>query len=46
MPQVSYKATDDVEITLSATIFDGKGDNLFANLKNYNMLMFKLKYSF
>lgn len=46
IPQVSYNATDDVEITLSAAIIDGKGDNLFANLKDYNMFMFKLKYSF
>lgn len=46
MPQVSYNATDDVEITLSTTIFDGKGDNLFAKLKDYNMFMFKMKYSF
>jgi hypothetical protein len=46
MPQVSYKATDDVEITLSTVIFNGKGDNMFANLKDYNMFMFKLKYSF
>lgn len=45
-PQITYKATDDVEIILSAAIFDGKGDNLFANLKDYNMFMFKLKYSF
>lgn len=46
MPQVLYKATDDVEITLSTAIFNGKGDNLFANLKDYNMLMFKVNYSF
>lgn len=46
MPEISYKATDNAEITLSTVFFDGKGDNLFANLKNYNMLMFKLKYSF
>ena len=46
IPQITYKATDDVEITLSAAIFDGKGDNIFANLKDYNMFMFKLKYSF
>jgi len=46
MPQVSYKATDDIEITLSTAIFEGKGDNLFANLKDYNMFMFKMKYSF
>lgn len=46
MPQFSYKATDDIEITLSAAIFEGKGGNLFANLKDYNMFMFKLKYNF
>jgi hypothetical protein len=46
MPEVSYKATDNAEITISTVIFDGKGDNLFANLKDYNMVMFKLKYSF
>ena len=46
MPEIAYKATVNSEITLSTVIFDGKGDNLFANLKDYNMLMFKLKYSF
>lgn len=46
MPEISYKATDNAEITLSTVFFDGKGDNLFANLKDYNMLMFKLKYNF
>ncbi len=46
MPELSYKATDNAEIALSTVIFDGKGDNLFANLKDYNMLMLKMKYSF
>jgi len=46
LPQISYQATPNTEITLSASIFDGKGDNLFTALKDYNMLMFKLKYSF
>lgn len=46
MPEVSYKATDNAEITLSTVFFDGKGDNLFANLKDYDIFMFKLKYSF
>ena len=46
VPSVSYMATDNAEITLSAAIFDGKGDNVFANFNDYNMLMFKLKYSF
>jgi hypothetical protein len=46
MPEIAYQATDNVEITLSTVIFDGKGDNFFANLKDYNMLVFKLKYDF
>jgi len=46
IPEIGYKATDDAEIILSASIFEGKGDNLFAQLKDYNMFMFKIKYSF
>jgi hypothetical protein len=46
IPQFSYNATDDIEITLSAAVFDGKGDNLFANLKDFDMFMFKMKYCF
>ena len=39
-------ATDNVELTISAVIFDGKGNNIFANFTDYNMMMFKMKYSF
>jgi hypothetical protein len=46
MPEIAYQAIDNAEIVLSVALFDGKGDNLFANLKNYNMFMFKFKYSF
>lgn len=46
LPQVLYKATDDIGITLSAAIFEGKGQNFFAGLKDYDMLMFKIKYNF
>jgi hypothetical protein len=46
IPQVSYQATGNTEITLSATIFDGKGENLFVSLKDYDMFMFNLKYYF
>ena len=46
IPEISYMATDNAEITLSAALFNGKGDNMFASMKDYNMLMFKLKYSF
>jgi hypothetical protein len=46
MPEIAYQPTVNSEITVSTTIFDGKGDNLFSNLKDYNMFMFKMKYSF
>ena len=46
MPEIAYNPTVNSEITVSTTIFDGKGDNLFAQLKDYNMFMFKMKYSF
>jgi len=46
MPEIAYQATANAEIALSTVLFDGKGDNLFANLKDFNMFMFKFKYSF
>ena len=45
-PEPSYMATVSLEMTISTAIFDGKRDNIFANFADYNMLMFKLKYSF
>jgi len=38
--------TDNVELTISAALFNGKGDNIFANFNGYDMMMFKMKYSF
>jgi len=46
IPEISYMATDNAEIILSAALFEGKGDNIFSGLKDYNMMTFKLKYSF
>jgi hypothetical protein len=46
IPEISYMATDNAELIISAAIFDGKGDNIFSGLKDYNLMMFKLKYSF
>jgi len=45
-PELSYMATDNTEITLSTAIFNGNGDNVFAKFTDYNMFMFKVKYSF
>ena len=46
MPEIIYSATVNTEISLSAAFFDGKGDNLFGNMKDYDMFIFKLKYAF
>jgi len=46
MPNITFMATDNAEITLAATIFDGKGENMFAGLSDYNMIVLKLNYSF
>jgi hypothetical protein len=46
MPEISYQATDNIEMTLSAAVIDGKGGGIFGNLNDFDMLMFKLKYSF
>ncbi|MCK9612708.1 MAG: hypothetical protein M0R16_07375 [Bacteroidales bacterium] len=46
MPQISYKPVDDAEIIIAASLCGGEGKNMFANLKDFNMFMFKVKYSF
>jgi len=46
MPEISYQATENAEISLATVIFDGKGEGLFSALKELDMFMFKLKYHF
>lgn len=46
IPEVTYKANQNTELTLSAAFFQGKGDNLFTSLKDYDMMILKLKHSF
>ncbi len=46
VPSISYMATDNAEISISTALFNGKGDNIFAKFTDYNMFMFKVKYSF
>jgi len=46
MPEISYQATPNAKISLSPVFFDGKGSNLFAGMKDYDMFMFRLNYSF
>ncbi len=46
VPSIAYMATDNIEITLSTAIFEGKGENVFTNFAEYDMFMLKMKYSF
>ncbi|MBE0650354.1 MAG: hypothetical protein IH595_05890 [Bacteroidales bacterium] len=46
MPEISYMATENTEISVSGLLFNGKGNDLFASFNGYDMLLFKMKYSF
>ncbi len=45
-PQIIYKPTDNVEITLASALFTGKGHSFLSNLSSYNMFILNMKYSF
>jgi hypothetical protein len=46
MPEINYQATANAEIPLSSVFFDGKGSNLFDNMKDYDMFLLRLKFVF
>jgi hypothetical protein len=46
MPEIAYQVTPNAKLSLFVALFDGKGDNLFAQLKDFNMFLFKFNYSF
>lgn len=46
VPQVSYQATPNSELSLSIAIFDGKGNNLFSGLNDYDMFLINVNYIF
>ena len=46
MPEITYKPVDDAEITLSAAVIDGKGQNIFAAMKDLDMFIIKFKFNF
>lgn len=45
-PEIMYRGIDNFEIGLGAYIFAGKGDGIFAALKEMDMLQLKAKLSF
>ena len=46
LPEIIYAATVNTEISLAFVLFDGKGNNLFANMKDYDMFAIKLNHVF
>lgn len=46
MPEVKYMPIENFELTLSTAIIDGKGNNLFSGMKDYDMFIMKIKYFF
>lgn len=46
MPEITYQATPNTEISFSSVFFGGKGNNLFASMKEYDMFLLKVRYVF
>ena len=46
VPEISYRPVDNLELTLGAYLFWGKGDTFFERLKDENQLYFETKFSF
>lgn len=45
-PEISYRGIDNLEISMGGFFFDGKGNNIFAGMKEKNMLRLHVKASF
>jgi hypothetical protein len=46
MPELTYYPADNVELTLGATIIEGKGESLFSRMKDNDEIYIKAKVSF
>lgn len=45
-PKITWKGIDNLELGLGAFFFEGRGDNIFAGLRDYNMLSVSAKINF
>ena len=45
-PELVYQGIDNLELGLGVFLFDGKGENIFAGFRDYNMLSARLKVNF
>ncbi len=46
LPEISYKATDNAELKVSAAFIEGKGESTFSKFNKFDLLMFSFKYNF
>jgi hypothetical protein len=46
MPEIIYAVTANTEISLVMVLIEGEGDNLFSNMKDYDMFTIKLNHVF
>ncbi len=45
-PEIDYYPFDGLEIAFGAYLIDGKGNNLFSNVKDFDEMFLKVKYNF
>jgi hypothetical protein len=45
-PEIIYRGIDNLEVGIGAYIFEGKGENIFAGFRDYNMLSARVRLSF
>jgi hypothetical protein len=46
MPEITWSINPNTDLGISSVIIHGKGDSMFARLKELDMLVFKMSYSF
>lgn len=46
MPEIIYKPSSNIELSLLTSIIDGKGESMFSKIKNFDAFMMKLKFNF
>ncbi len=46
MPEVTWKVVPDAEVGVSTLFIDGKGAGMFSQLRDFDMMMIKLRYNF
>jgi hypothetical protein len=46
IPEISYQATDNANLSIAGAFFDGKGNTLFSDFSDKNMMMLKFTYNF